>query len=355
MSFRNSYSLIDRALHRVAFATGTAQLGIADIEERMFRRELEPITIEKPVLITALPRAGTTILLELLHRTPTFATHTYRDVPFTLCPMMWDKVSGPFRKTDTPRERAHKDGIQISLDSPEAFEEAVWMQFWPEHYKGSEIRPWDKCDKSEFVEFLTAHMRKIIALRARSKPSAQRYASKNNLNIARIPHIWQAVPEAIVIVPFRDPIQHASSLLRQHQNFSAMHAEDKFARRYMAGIGHFDFGHNLKPIDFDNWYSSTEGHDPNQLEFWLKYWLAVHRHILHNQDKLVLIAFEALGEAVDTGPLAERILVDPAELRAEQHIFRATKTHEVDTSSIPAHTQNAVRELYHELARHSVL
>ncbi len=36
-----------------------------------------------------------------------------------------------------------------------------------------------------------------------------------------------------------------------------MHARDPFARRYMEAIGHYDFGANLRPIDFDGWATAT--------------------------------------------------------------------------------------------------
>ena len=58
MSFRNTYGWLDRCLHRLAFATPSAQLGVADMEQRMFRAELEGVTAAKPILVTGLPRAS---------------------------------------------------------------------------------------------------------------------------------------------------------------------------------------------------------------------------------------------------------------------------------------------------------
>ena len=84
----NGYGVLDRALHRVAFATTDLQLTLAGLERRLYRRELANVALDRPVLITALPRAGTTILLELLAATATFAASTYRDVPFVACPLL---------------------------------------------------------------------------------------------------------------------------------------------------------------------------------------------------------------------------------------------------------------------------
>ncbi|MEG7756646.1 hypothetical protein U2103_15325, partial [Listeria monocytogenes] len=78
----------------------------------------------------------------------------------------------------------------------------------------------------EFKPFLANHMRKIVALR---RPhSNARYASKNNLNIARIGGLAGAFPDADIVVPFRAPLQHAASLLHQHRNFLDLHARDAF-------------------------------------------------------------------------------------------------------------------------------
>jgi len=357
VSFENRYGLLDRLLHRIAFASGIAQCGAADLEERLFRRELEATDLGSPVMITALPRAGTTILLEVLAGTPTFASHTYRDMPFVLCPMLWQWMSRRFRRTDTPRERMHGDGIQISLDSPEALEEVVWMRFWPEKYRERSIEPWQSCDHEEFLEFLTAHMRKIVALRARDKPTARRYVSKNNLNIARIPAILNALPSATLIVMFRNPVQHAASLLRQHRRFSERHARDAFARSYMAAIGHFDFGANLKPVGFSGWTAQQERLDPDRMDYWLDYWRATYRHILRHtpHERLHFVGFEALCEARDLAPLAERLGLDVSELHTRKSILKAPQAHDIAPDALSREAVEDANQLYARLLRLQVL
>ncbi len=57
------------------------------------------------MFVTALPRAGTTILLNLLVGTGSFASHTYRDMPFVLCPMIWQRFAKQFQVSDEARER----------------------------------------------------------------------------------------------------------------------------------------------------------------------------------------------------------------------------------------------------------
>ena len=82
--------------------------------------------------VTSLPRVGTTLLLDVLSALPAFASHTYRHMPFVLCPILWDRISSGFRKEAELDEREHGDGIMIGYDSSEAFEEIIWMAFWGE-------------------------------------------------------------------------------------------------------------------------------------------------------------------------------------------------------------------------------
>lgn len=346
---------LDRLLHRLAFATRWAQLGLADLEARWFAAELRRTPTGRPVLVTALPRGGSTMLLELLAGCPEFAAQTYRDMPFVLAPMLWRAFARRFRRPGVPRERAHGDGIPVSLDSPEAFEEVLWLACWPEHYRGRTIAPWPHCAGAGFAAAFAGHRRKVVALRARDEPRAHRYLSKNNLNIARIPALWQAVPEALVVVPFRDPLQQAASLLRQHLRFSQLHRQDPFARRYMADLGHFDFGANLRPIDFGGWLGGRDLAAAQQLPFWLEYWLAAHRHLLAHagDDRLVLVDFARLC-AGDVTALADRLGTPAAPLQQQAARLRVPPAHAVDAAAVPPQLREALRDTHARLVQRAV-
>ena len=294
MAFSNNYSFVDRTLHRLAFATPRLQLDFAESEDAAFRKEVGATARpERPVFITALPRAGTTLLLNIFAELPAFASHTYRDMPFLLVPLQWSRFSGAFRKADALRERAHGDGVLVGADSPEAFEEMVWKAMWPGHYKADRIVPWTATERAEgFEAFLATHMLKIVRLRRAG--AAARYISKNNVNMARLDWLRRAFPDATLIVPYREPLQHAASLLRQHRGFLDMHAADPFARDYMAGVGHHDFGAGLKPIDFGGWLGGGGG-DPLTLEFWLRYWVAAYGALLAApRERLVIVGYDDL-------------------------------------------------------------
>ncbi|RNF33238.1 sulfotransferase family protein [Paracoccus methylarcula] len=318
------YSALDRALHNLAFSSPGLQKGLARVEDRLWRRRIEDTRAERPVLVTSLPRAGTTILLELLARQPEFASASYRNMPFTLSPLLWGRFSNLFRKAGEKAERAHGDGIDVDFDSPEAFEEMVWMAFWRDRYRGGRIALWNETDRNaEFEAFLSRHMRKIVA----GKPGAFRYVSKNNANIARLPLLTAAFPDARLVIPVRDPAAQVVSLMRQHERFADLHARDRFARQYMEGIGHYEFGAALRPIAFPGAPESAAGAGTS--DYWLRYWNAAYAHVLeHAPGDAVFIDHAALSShpQEQLPRLAEALeLRDGQALLSASGMFRPSK------------------------------
>jgi len=276
------YSFVERFLHFSAFKSWSFQQSLSKMEDRLYKNDHRRIDSEKPVFITALPRAGTTLLLEILIESGEFVSHTYRNMPYLLTPIFWNRFSKHFKKTGISRERAHGDGMTINEDSPEAFEEIIWKGFWSSRYLNDKIVPWTEATYPEFESFFRKHMKKLIFLGKTDSQEKLRYISKNNLNIARIPYLKKTFPDSTVVIPFRSPLQHASSLLRQHINFTKIHSEDSFAMQYMKDIGHFDFGKNLRPVDFNKWFSKDTETDTTSFSFWLQYWISTYDYLIDN-------------------------------------------------------------------------
>ncbi|HEX6141563.1 MAG TPA: sulfotransferase, partial [Geminicoccaceae bacterium] len=324
MSAAGAYGRIDRILHGLAFRGVGLQKVLADLEDQLYRKELEGVPVRRPVFITSLPRAGTTLMLEVVTAAPGFATHTYRNMPFILCPLLWERIAGGFRASGSRRERAHGDGLVVDFDSPEAFEEVVWRAFWPKKYRPDRIEPWSAADRDpEFEDFLRRHVAKIVRLQLADGAAAGRYVSKNNANVARIELLREIFEDGSVIVPFRDPVQQAASLLRQHRRFTRIHGEDPFARRYMEGIGHFEFGHALRPIDFGGWLDGAPA-DRMRLDFWLAYWCAAFGAVLDRAGQVRLVDYDRLCRAPEPvlGALADGLGIPRAELTGQATRFR---------------------------------
>lgn len=299
MAVKSGYTAADRFVHRLALGNLELQKSLSDIESRVHAGRLARVAIDRPVFITSLPRAGTTLLLEVVHETGAFASLTYRDMPFVLCPLLWQSISRGFRRRDERRERAHGDGMTVGYDSPEAFEEVLWKAYWPQHYAADHIRPWSTADRdAEFERAFADHLRKVIAVRAPAAGNTVRYVSKNNASIARLPLLAALFADGAILVPFRNPADHAASLARQHANFLARHAEDPFPQRYMEWIGHYEFGRAFRPIAF----AGTVGGDPAEPDFWLHYWDAAFRHILATApSQATFIDYDALCDSPHDG------------------------------------------------------
>lgn len=353
MSFENRYGFLDRVLHRLAFRVGFAQEALADVEELVHAGALRSVEHERPVLISGLPRSGTTILLNLFWASGRFASHTYRDMPFALCPLLWNRFSSLVATEDEPRERAHGDGLQISSSSPEAFEEMVWKRFWKRQYRDDRILPWTEADvDEEFDRFLERNIRKVILLRSSDSPDRRRYVSKNNLNIARLAAPPGPFQDGVFLIPFRDPVQQAASMLAQHRRFLRIHDEQPFVLEYMNAIGHHEFGRGLRPIDFGNWMASAP--DTDELEFWILYWIASYQHVLrHVGPRVTLVSYRGLTEDPVTmlGKLAEIVDVPPDDLTTRADQVRPPREHPVDLTSLDGDVLNESYELQDRLER----
>lgn len=319
MVFKHSYSSLDQFLHRLAFNTLSSQMGLVEFESFLNRKFLNTIDIQKPVFVTALPRAGTTSLLELLVNSGEFVSHAYSDMPFLMLPIVWQKLSKLLKQNERTITTLG-GGLMLSEESPESFEEIIWRHFWPKHYGESRIIPWEKNQSTRFEKYFRDHLQKIVFLRVGERYDGQRYVSNNNLNLARIPYLTRMFTECSVIVPFLDPYQHAALLSKQHQHFSNIHRQDEFAKKYMRDIGRYDFGENLKPIDFNRWLEKSRFQDPFNIHFWLEYWLNSYRYLLAMDfPQVTLMSYEALCIQAERGL---RMLADAADMAEPEKLVR---------------------------------
>ena len=294
--FKVHYSRLEKTLHLLAFASRDIQIFLSKLEDK-FLFKGKKSDAHNAVFIASLPRSGTTLLMELCLESERFVTHTYRDMPFIHTPLFWSKFSRLFRKESVQMERAHGDGMSVSVDSPEAFEEVIWLSFWRSHYQKTFISSWAASEKSkEFNEFFLRHQAKLISRCSSSEGLS--YLSKNNLNIARTELILNQFPTSKILIPFRHPHSHCRSMHHQHLNFLDIHQQEEFAKLYMAGIGHFDFGENLKPIQFNEVSCQSEESSVEQAkerEFWYRYWVDCFSQLLMiESDRVMFVDYDAL-------------------------------------------------------------
>ena len=185
-------------------------------ETRILSDSLSDVTVDRPVYISGLARSGTTKLLEVLDWHPEVVTHKYRDFPLLHIPYLWNRfLDFVPRRGAEAAERAHRDGIFVDPDSPEAFEEVLWMAFFPGTHDPSRNSVLDGTTRNpEFERFYRDHIRKLLLVRG-----GTRYVSKANYNITRLEYLLRLFPDARFVVPVRDPVWHIASLMKQHKLF----------------------------------------------------------------------------------------------------------------------------------------
>ena len=229
------------------FAAGNSDLmhRVGDFETGLMDSKLASKKIDRPVFIAGLARSGTTILLEKLATLNGVGTHRYRDFPFVMAPVFWNrylKIAGG-RQQST--ERPHQDGIQITRDSPDAFEEPIWQHFFPDLHDPQRDHVFDAGTRNtEFEKFYREHLQKILLIR-----DGKRYLSKGNYNLPRIEYISRIFPDALFLIPIRHPISHVESLVRQQQLFLKYAEDDPNSPEYLRAVGHYEFGRQRQPIN----------------------------------------------------------------------------------------------------------
>ena len=326
----DAYGPLDRLLHRLAFVHPALQRVLGDVESDLYGKRLAAVRVERPVFVTGLPRAGTTLLLELLHGTGEFASFTYRQMPFVLAPLLWERIGARSRREGGMTERAHGDAVMIGFDSPEAFEEVLWInhlsaRLFTDEGSMRTLAPED-LDES-FRDAHRALAAKLVCLaRERAGEGTDlmpRYLSKNNANIGRLRAVASMYDDATLLCCFRHPAAHVASLHTQHLRFLELHGSDRFAERYMAWIGHHDFGRNFRPIRFDGAIEVPA----TEVEFWLRYWIDGYRHALDTAPASTrFVGFDDLlaGGADALAALADEIgLASPTSLVDASATLRA--------------------------------
>lgn len=234
----------DYVLMRFAQTAGWLLRWLGNRETNHLLADLDNVSITQPVFITGLARSGTTILLTLLSKLSSVATHRYRDFPFLMIPYVWNRYLDRFSAEQQPVERAHRDRIYISPDSPEAFEEPLWQHFFPHVHEPRGIHllgPQDRLRR--FDDFFVGHIRKVLYIRG-----GTRYVSKGNYNFTRIGYLSDLFADARFIIPIRHPLTHVDSLVRKHRLFCEYAQADPRVPRYLAAAGHYEFGPQRVPV-----------------------------------------------------------------------------------------------------------
>jgi hypothetical protein len=271
---KKDYTILSKTLHHLALGSNFIPEMLHDIEVAIFKKKIKIDQFKTHIFICGLPRSGTTILMRSLYETNKFASLTYRDMPFVLLPNIWSKISRRV-KTNVKKERAHKDSIEVNIDSPEALEEVFWrVKLEKKYIQQNKLIPHevDQFTLNEFKSFVSLILYKY---------KKENYLSKNNNNILRIENIIQAFPDCLILIPFRDPLQQANSLLNQHIHFSKIQNRDKFIKKYMSYLAHYEFGLDHRPFIFSKNHYFDQ--NKNSISYWLEQWINTYSYLIQEK------------------------------------------------------------------------
>jgi hypothetical protein len=218
---------------------------LGNLETSSLANNLSSQALVAPIFVSGVARSGSTILTEVISQHPHLACHHYSDFPLTWTPYWWNSLRNRLAlpKQD-PQERAHRDGLMITADSPEAIEEVLWMHFFPRAHEADCSHVMGEQESHPaFEEYYRDHIRKMLAVRSR-----HRYVAKNNYHVTRLEYLLKLFPDARIIIPIRNPVQQVASLLKQHRLFSQQNAEDSRVSRQLRLSGHYEFGPLRCPI-----------------------------------------------------------------------------------------------------------
>ena len=252
---------------------------LGNFESKILRDELAKTAIKAPIYVAGLARSGSTFLLEALAEHADTATHRYKDFPPVFTPYWWNRfLSFMPAKEATPFERTHKDGIKITEESPEAFEESLWTAFFPNLHDPETNALLDRdASNPEFEKFYRDHIQKLLAVRG-----GKRYLSKGNYNLTRLAYLQKIFPDARFVLPLRAPAWHIASLIKQHRLFSEGLKDNPKAKAHMRRVGHFEFGPDRRPINADGGAIEAIQELWNQgkeVEGQARYWAYLHGKI----------------------------------------------------------------------------
>lgn len=225
---------------RTVHAAAPLFVGLGNLESRMLARRLSTQRVDRPVYICGLPRAGTTITLQMLSEHPDVATHKYADFLMPYMPYAWNKVFPriPVDAMRKPVPRIHRDRIEVTRDSAEMGEEILWEHFFPQIHSESNYSVLDGTTSNPaFERFYDEHLRKLALVRGRS-----RYVSKAIMCVVRMQYLRKIFPDARFLLYIRNPIDHVASLIKQDRIWAEIDQSDPRQIEIIELTGHHEFG-----------------------------------------------------------------------------------------------------------------
>jgi hypothetical protein len=302
---KQDYSDWSRLLHHIILDNYNLSKWLFFLEKKIYSKRTKNPS-ENFLIISGLARSGTTAMTKLIFRSGRFHSLNYSNLPFLLSVNLWRKLYHP--KDASLKQRAHGDRVLFGYNTVEALEEYFFKVFLKDSFIKEASLAQHDIDTYTFRNYLTYH--ELI----RSKNNLQTiYLAKNNNLILRYKSLRNLSPEFKAIFLFRNPLDHAISLMEQHNRFSRLQQEDHFVQEYMDWLGHHEFGMNHKHFVFREIPWENDYMD-DSLNYWLIVWMNYYSMILTFQGDrhLYLVDYDDFlkkpGELI--GVLSKAVQID---------------------------------------------
>ena len=277
----------DRLLHRFALQSPRFRRFCFTRECERNHARFDPG--RRNLFIAGMARSGSTALLNSLYASDAFASTCYRHMPFIMAPSLSNLIAAISGNMAAPRERRHADGIFVDLDSPEALDGIFWSTYLERDT--DRILP---CDADEpllrnyamFIENLLIHSKR------------ERYLSKMNQRMDLLSSLAPFFRQSTFLVPFREPLQQAASLLRQHRSFARL---STYESDYLGWLDHHEFG-----ATHAGFYTSpsrpASTYSMDSLDYWLTQWRNSYGYLadlIERHSNLLPVGYERLAASAD--------------------------------------------------------
>jgi len=304
-------------------------VGLGNLESGFLRRRLAATKVDRPVYICGLPRAGTTITLQMLSEHPDVATHKYADFLMPYMPYVWNKVFPriPVDAMRKPVPRIHRDRIEVTRDSAEMGEEILWEHFFPHIHDEANYSVLDGTTSNPaFERFYDEHLRKLALVRERT-----RYVSKAIMCVVRMQYLRKLFPDARFLLYIRNPVDHVASLIKQDRIWAELEQSDPRQIEIIELTGHHEFGPHQVMANVGNPEELKEIRalfDSGQVaESRARYWAYVYGFVARQLDsdpelarRVCVVRYEDL--CADSLPTIDRII---AHTELAPQSFAATR------------------------------
>ena len=206
-------------------------------------------------------------------------------MPFVMAPSLSKLVAVIPSRQREASERRHGDGIRIDRQSPEALDGVFWSTYLARDK--NRITPGDP--EEEMLERYAMFIENLLL-----NESRERYLSKMNQRIDLLPKLADYFEKSLFLLPFRDPLQQAASLLQQHRRFARLSA---YETEYLCWLDHRDFG--VTHLGFyESGAQAASRFSPDSLDYWLDQWRRVYAYLsrlAEHQPRLIPLCYEELA------------------------------------------------------------